>query len=79
MPELFHQSVAALADQLAAKKISAAELTQAVIARTKATEPRVQAFNSLDEPDALAQAAASDARRATGQTRGPLDGIPDRA
>ena len=76
MPELFHQSVAALADQLAAKKISATELTQVVIARTKGTEPRVHAFNSLDEPDALAQAAASDARRATGQTRGPLDGIP---
>jgi len=36
----------------------------------------VHAFNSRDEADALAQAAASDARRATGQARGPLDGIP---
>ncbi len=49
---------------------------QAVIARTRAVEPAVHAFNSCDEADALAQAAASDARRAAGQSRGPLDGIP---
>ncbi len=59
-----------------AKQISAVELTQAVIARTRAVDGRVHAFNSCDEAGALAQAAASDARRATGQARGPLDGIP---
>jgi hypothetical protein len=41
-----------------------------VIARTKAVEPRIKAFNSFDEADALAQAAASDARRAAGQALG---------
>jgi aspartyl-tRNA(Asn)/glutamyl-tRNA(Gln) amidotransferase subunit A len=65
-----------LADLLAAKTISSTELTQAVIARTKAVDAQVKAFNSFDEADALAQAAASDARRAAGQARGPLDGIP---
>jgi aspartyl-tRNA(Asn)/glutamyl-tRNA(Gln) amidotransferase subunit A len=65
-----------LAAALEAKKISAVELTQAVVARTKAVDARVRAFNSYDEADALAQAAASDARRAAGQARGPLDGIP---
>src|SRR6186713_1333094 len=74
--ELFFKPVSELASLLDAKTISAVELTQAVIARTKSVEPRVKAFNSFDEPDALAQAAASDARRATGQARGPLDGIP---
>ncbi|HZP60414.1 MAG TPA: Asp-tRNA(Asn)/Glu-tRNA(Gln) amidotransferase subunit GatA [Opitutaceae bacterium] len=74
--ELFFQSVADLAAQLAAKKLSSVELMQAVLARTKAVEPAVQAFNSYDEADALAQARASDARRAAGQARGPLDGIP---
>jgi aspartyl-tRNA(Asn)/glutamyl-tRNA(Gln) amidotransferase subunit A len=75
-PELFYQSTAELAALLAAKKTSAVELLQAVIARTHAVESRVQAFNSFDEADALAQAHASDARRAAGQARGPLDGIP---
>jgi aspartyl-tRNA(Asn)/glutamyl-tRNA(Gln) amidotransferase subunit A len=74
--ELHFHSIAAAAAQLEAKTLSAVELTQAVIARTKAVEPRVQAFLSSDEADALAQAAASDARRAAGQARGPLDGIP---
>ena len=36
----------------------------------------MRAFNSRDEADALAQAAASDARRAAGGVLGPLDGIP---
>ena len=66
--ELHFQSVVQLSAALETKQISAVELTRAVIARTKAVEPRVHAFNSCDEPDALAQAAASDARRATGQS-----------
>jgi aspartyl-tRNA(Asn)/glutamyl-tRNA(Gln) amidotransferase subunit A len=74
--ELFFQPVTDLAAQLAAKKISSVELMQAVLARTKAVDAKVQAFNSFDEADALAQARASDARRAAGQASGLLDGIP---
>ena len=74
--ELFFQPVTALAALLASGKISSVELMQALAARTRAVEGRVQAFNSCDEPDALAQARASDARRAAGAARGPLDGIP---
>ncbi|HSY54459.1 MAG TPA: Asp-tRNA(Asn)/Glu-tRNA(Gln) amidotransferase subunit GatA, partial [Opitutaceae bacterium] len=74
--ELFFQPVTELAAQLATKKISSVELMQAVLARTKAVDSKVQAFNSFDEADALAQARASDARRAAGQARGPLDGVP---
>ncbi len=76
MPELHFQTLAELAAALDAKRLSSVELTNAVIARTKAVEGCVHAFNSFDEADALAQAAASDARRAAGQARGPLDGIP---
>jgi aspartyl-tRNA(Asn)/glutamyl-tRNA(Gln) amidotransferase subunit A len=74
--DLFSKSIGELAGQLAAKSISAVELTKAVIARTKAVEPRIRAFNSFDEADALAQAATSDARRAAGEARGALEGIP---
>jgi aspartyl-tRNA(Asn)/glutamyl-tRNA(Gln) amidotransferase subunit A len=74
--ELIFKPVAELAALLDAKKLSAVELTGAVVARTKAVDAQVRAFNSFDEADALAQAAASDARRAAGQGRGPLDGIP---
>ena len=76
MPPLHFQTIAELSAQLAAGQLSSVELTQAIVARTKATESRVHAFNSFDEPDAFAQAAASDARRASGQSRGPLEGIP---
>ena len=73
---LHFKSAAELAVLLEAKQVSAVELTQAVVARTRAVDGRVQAFNSCDEADAVAQARASDARRAAGQARGPLDGIP---
>ncbi|MBI2513085.1 MAG: Asp-tRNA(Asn)/Glu-tRNA(Gln) amidotransferase subunit GatA [Opitutae bacterium] len=73
---LHFQSLTELSARLERRELSAVELMQALIARTKALEPRVHAFNSRDEADALAQAAASDARRAAGQSHGPLDGIP---
>ena len=74
--ELFYQTVSELSAQLDAKTLSSVELTRAVIERTKAVDARVRAFNSFDEADALAQAAAADARRAKGESRGLLDGIP---
>ena len=74
--ELFFKSAAELAALLEAKQVSAVELMQAVIARTRAVDGRVQAFTSCDEADALAQARAADARRTAGQARGPRDGIP---
>ena len=73
---LYFQTIAGLSAQLAAGRLSSVELTRAVIARTQAVEGRIHAFNSRDEADALQQAADADARRAAGQSRGPLDGIP---
>ena len=43
--ELFHRSIAELKVALDARKLSAVELIQAIVARTKAVEPRVRAFN----------------------------------
>jgi aspartyl-tRNA(Asn)/glutamyl-tRNA(Gln) amidotransferase subunit A len=74
--DLIYQPATRLAAMLAAGKISSVELVQACVARTKAIDGRVRAFNSLDEAGALALAKAADERRAAGQARGSLDGIP---
>jgi len=74
--ELFYQSIPSLATALEAGKLSSVELVRSVIDRTKAVEPKIKAFNSFDEEDALAQARESDVRRAAGRTRGAMDGIP---
>jgi aspartyl-tRNA(Asn)/glutamyl-tRNA(Gln) amidotransferase subunit A len=74
--ELYFKPITELSGLLAAGRVSAFELMQMIVARTKAVDERVRAFNSFDEADALAQARAADERRAAGQARGPLDGIP---
>ena len=74
--DLIFRPVADLAALLEARKISSVELLRAFAARTQAVDGRVKAFISRDEAGALTRAAASDARRAAGQARGPLDGIP---
>jgi aspartyl-tRNA(Asn)/glutamyl-tRNA(Gln) amidotransferase subunit A len=71
-----HSTIADLSGRLGRGELSSAELMKAVVARTKAVDARVKAFNSFDEEDALAQARASDERRARGGPLGPLEGIP---
>ena len=57
-------------------KFSSAEVTQAYIRRIKQVDERVHAFLSIDEEDMLNQAKSSDERRAAGQLKGALDGVP---
>lgn len=75
-PHHYFCTIASLSDALRVGKVSSLQLMREVIARTREVEPRVGAFNSFDEEDALAQASASDLRRAEGRTLGLLDGIP---
>lgn len=75
-PLHYFGTIAALSEALRVGKVSSLQLMREVIARTREVEPRVGAFNSFDEIDALAQASASDLRRAEGRTLGLLDGIP---
>jgi aspartyl-tRNA(Asn)/glutamyl-tRNA(Gln) amidotransferase subunit A len=74
--EPIHSTIEDLSGRLGRGEISSLELMQAVVARTKAVDGRVKAFNSFDEEDALSQARASDERRSKGGAAGPLEGIP---
>lgn len=76
MSDLHFKTITELSAALEAGDITSLELTQAIIDRTAAVDDRVKAFLSYDAEDALAQAKASDERRAAGKSLGPLDGIP---
>jgi aspartyl-tRNA(Asn)/glutamyl-tRNA(Gln) amidotransferase subunit A len=64
-----------LAGALARKKLSSAELTSSFLKRIKDLNPKLNAFLACDAERALAQAKASDERRAKG-VAGSLEGIP---
>jgi len=74
--ELCYETAASLARALESKKVSSREIAQALLDRVAAVDGRVQAFLGYDADDLLAQADAADRRRAAGEARGPLDGIP---
>ncbi len=76
MQDLHFKTITELAALLESGELTSVQLMQAVIDRTAAVDEQVKAFLSYDADDALAQARASDERRAAGQALGPLDGIP---
>jgi aspartyl-tRNA(Asn)/glutamyl-tRNA(Gln) amidotransferase subunit A len=69
-------TVAQLAQDVSAKRISARELVGAALARIEEVDNKVNAFVAVDEERALADAAAIDARVAAGEDVGPLAGVP---
>jgi aspartyl-tRNA(Asn)/glutamyl-tRNA(Gln) amidotransferase subunit A len=76
MSDLHFKTISELAAMLSAGETTSVAITQAVIDRTTAVDGKVKAFLSFDAEDALAQAKASDERRAAGKSQGVLDGIP---
>jgi aspartyl-tRNA(Asn)/glutamyl-tRNA(Gln) amidotransferase subunit A len=74
--ELIRRSAAELADALASGDTTSVELTRASLDRIAEVDGAVHAFLHVDADGALAQAAASDARRAAGAPASPLDGVP---
>jgi len=80
MIEVTEVSIAELRAALESGRTTAVELVQAYRARIEAYDgpDTPTALNAVvvHNPDALKEAQASDARRARGETLGPLDGIP---
>ena len=73
---LHARSVVELSAALAGGECSAVELADAFLARIDAHGPALNAFVHVDADGARAAARASDERRAKGEARGPLDGLP---
>ena len=72
------KSIAQLRAALETGEVTSFELTQAYLDRIEAYDHNGIKLNSVVvmNPNALAEAKASDERRAAGKTLGPLDGIP---
>ena len=75
-PDLLRRSAAELAEALEAGETTSVALTQACLDRIAEVDEAVHAFLHVDAAGALAQAAASDARRAAGTPASALDGVP---
>jgi len=65
-----------LAEKLAAREVSSAELTDAVLAEIERLDPSVRAFLTMTPEMARDVARAVDGARARGDELGPLAGIP---
>src|SRR5262249_31479737 len=68
-------TVVNLGSALSAGTLTAAELTGFYLERIERLNPGLRAVTGIS-PDAGGEAAARDARRAVGEGRGALDGIP---
>lgn len=76
--DLILQTLPEISDALEAGNVTAEELVTAYLARIDAIDrsgPTLQSVLAVN-PNALAEADESDARRAMGKSWGPLDGIP---
>ncbi|MET1153085.1 amidase [Arthrobacter sp.] len=76
--DVVEASIAQLRDALQTGQATSEEITRAYLARIAAYDqsgPRLNAVVVMN-PEALAEARASDQRRSRGDTLGPLDGIP---
>jgi aspartyl-tRNA(Asn)/glutamyl-tRNA(Gln) amidotransferase subunit A len=76
MRELIRRTAAELAEALAAGETTSVEITQAHLERIAQVDGPVHAFLQVDADGALAAAREADVRRAEGNARSSLDGVP---
>src|SRR5258705_7872333 len=75
MNDLSLQSIAFLAAQIAARKVSPVDVLQAHLDRIKEINPQLKAIVTL-APDAMQQAREAEAASVRGDELGPLHGVP---
>jgi fatty acid amide hydrolase len=73
---LWRQSATTLSGILGRREASALDVLREHLGRVDAVDGRVRAFTEVLREQAQADAESSDARRARGEARGPLDGVP---
>ena len=76
MAELFRMSAAEIAGAVRGGEVSAAEVTEAHLARIEQVDPQVRAFLHVAADQAREAASTVDQRRAAGEPLGPLAGVP---
>jgi Asp-tRNA(Asn)/Glu-tRNA(Gln) amidotransferase A subunit family amidase len=76
MMDLLYQSAARMAALIRDKKISPRELLEAHWQRIEQVNPKLNAIIHLDKERALRDAEAAEQALASGQTLGPLHGVP---
>jgi aspartyl-tRNA(Asn)/glutamyl-tRNA(Gln) amidotransferase subunit A len=76
MDELITMTAAELSAAMAAGEVSAADVTEAHLARIAAVDDQVKAFLHVAAGDARARAREVDAKRKAGEPLGPLAGVP---
>ncbi len=69
-------SIAEASAEIAEKRLSPVELTQAYLARIEAVQPRINAYITVTGDLAMERARQAEAEIAAGRNRGPLHGIP---
>ena len=74
--DLYYMSAADAGRKIAAKDLSSAELTEALLDRTAAIDGKLNAYIEVLGDQARADAKAADAAVAKGEVKGPLHGVP---
>ena len=76
MSELVSRTLLELADAVESGAASCREIVEAFLDRIEAFDSRIGAFVSRRRDAALREADAADRARASGESRGPLHGLP---
>lgn len=74
--DILHLSLVEQGELIAARRISASELTEAYLERIAAVDDELRSFVTVTADRALADAVRADRELAAGGARGPLHGIP---